>query len=280
MTDSRTTPARVDLAAAHLRGRVHAARFVEGTLHRALRGRVALRAGPDFGARLETELLLGENFAVYDIAGGWAWGQSSVDDYVGYVCATELGEAAIEPDHRVTALMTPLYGAPELKSPPRDMLPMNAKVKILEAGDRFTRIAPDGFVFARHLAPLGAYAPDWVAVAERFLGVPYVWGGKTAAGIDCSGLVQTALEAGGIAAPRDADMQENALGRSVPVAADRTGLARGDLVCWLDHIGVMLDATRILHANAFYMETAVEPLADAVRRIANPITAIKQIESR
>jgi hypothetical protein len=277
LSDPRVTPARPDLAAAHLKGKVEAARFADGTSRMVARGRAGLHAERDATSRRETELLFGEGFTVYEVANGWAWGQSALDDYVGYVAAGDLRDASATPDHRVIAPLTPLLPAPDFKLPVRDVLPMNAKVKVIGQDGRFAKIAPEGFVFAGHLAPLEQHASDWVAVAQRFRGVPYVWGGKTVAGIDCSGLVQTSLEAGGIAAPRDADMQELTLGLAIPT--DLSRLARGDLVFWKDHVGVMLDAVRLLHANAFTMEAAVEPLADAAGRIASragPITSIKR----
>jgi hypothetical protein len=279
VSDPRIMPARTDLAAAHLKGKVEAARFAEGVTREVARGRVALRVEPSDTSRMETELLFGERFTVYDLANGWAWGQSALDDYVGYVAANDLREVSAAPDYRVTAPMSPLLPAGDFKGPVRDMLPMNAKVKIISRDGRFVHIAPDGFVFSGHLAPIDGRAPDWIAVAERFRGVPYVWGGKTVAGVDCSGLIQSSLEAGGIAAPRDADMQELALGKAIAMTPDLSGLLRGDIVFWKDHVGVMLDAAQLLHANAFYMEAAVEPLADAVRRIAErgPITSIKRL---
>jgi len=274
--DRRITPARADLAAAHLRGTVDAPRYTEGKLHHVNRGRGALRAQPSEDASLETELLFGEGFSAYEIVDGWAWGQSTQDQYVGYVRADALAENALVADCRVTALMTPVFPAADLKQPVRDFLPMNAKVKLEAREGKYARIGAGAFVFAGHLAPLSEYAKDWVAVAERFAGVPYVWGGKTAAGMDCSGLIQTALEAGGISAPRDTDMQERALGRAI----DSSDIQRGDLVFWKGHMGVMLDAVRLLHANAFHMEVSIELLADAVARItdvAGPITSIKRL---
>jgi cell wall-associated NlpC family hydrolase len=173
--------------------------------------------------------------------------------------------------------MTPLLPAPDLKTPLLDLLPMNAQVRIgADSGD-YVQIAPEGFVYARHLIPLSDRVVDWVAVASGFVGAPYVWGGKTASGLDCSGLIQTALERGGIAAPRDTDMQEKALGASLPVSTD---LRRGDMIFWKGHVGVMLDAQQLLHANAFHMQVAIEPLREALARIepvAGPITSIKRL---
>jgi len=274
--DRRTTPARADLAAAHLKGKVQAPRYAEGKTYHAIRGRAALRARPSDDAGLDTELLHGENFDVYDIANGWAWGQSKEDSYVGYVRADALAANALAPDHRVAAQMTPVFPAPDLKKPVRDFLPLNAKVKIETREDVYVRIGADAYVFAGHLVPLNEIETDWVEVAMRFLRVPYVWGGKTAAGLDCSGLIQTAMQAAGIAAPRDTDMQERALGH----ALDSRNLQRGDLVFWKGHAGVMLDASRLLHANAFHMEVSIEPFAEAAARIekvAGAVTSVKRI---
>ena len=275
MSDPRTTPARPDLAAAHLEGQVQAAHFAEGRKMTIARGRAALRHAPAQDALQDDELLFGEEFTVYESKDGWSWGQSAVDDYVGYVHTIVCGDP-IEPTHRITALTTPVLIGPDVKHATRDLLPLNARVLVLEHDNGFARIAPDGFVFAGHIAPLDMFAPDWVATAERFVGTAYVWGGKTHAGIDCSGLVQTALAAAGTAAPRDTDQQEIALGATVKLTSRR----RGDLVFWNGHVGIMLDRARLLHANAFHMQVEIEPLDDAVARItpvAGPVTAVKRV---
>ncbi len=120
----------------------------------------------------------------------------------------------------------------------------------------------------QHLAPLGERETDWTAVAERFLGTPYLWGGKTSLGIDCSGIVQIAFEACGIAAPRDTDMQQAALGTALPLDAGLPPLRRGDLVFWKGHVGFMRDAETLLHANAHHMAVASEPLSTTLERLA------------
>lgn len=238
------------------------------------RGRAALRNKPSTDALQDDELLFGEVFTIYDSKDGWAWGQAGSDGYVGYVHTIACCEP-VGPDHRVTALSTPLLLGPDIKHATRDMLPLNAVVKVLERAGGFARIAPDGFVFLGHLAPLDKLAADWVSTAERFVGTPYVWGGKTHFGIDCAGLVQTALVAAGMACPRDADQQEKALGLDCPFLSRQ----RGDLVFWNGHVGIMLDAARLLHANSFHMQVEIEPLEDAIARIApvaGPVTAIKR----
>jgi hypothetical protein len=266
--DPRITPARGDIAAVHLRGQVEAKHFVEGETGIVAAGRAPLRAGPATNAGMASELLFGERVTVYERRDGWAWVQAATDKYMGYVHEDALGDL-FEATHRVIALMTPVLPAPDVKRPATDILPMNARVQILSHEGRFARVAPRGFVFEGHLAPVNTKQPDWVAAAERFIGAPYIWGGKTMAGLDCSGLVQTALEAASIECPRDSDMQQ-ALG--TPVA--QTNLQRGDLIFWNGHVGIMRDAQTLLHANAFFMEVTSEPLAEAAARIAKSAGAI------
>lgn len=276
--DPRITAARADLAAASLKGKVAAERFAEGRALMAARGVTALRKQPSDEASLETQILFGERFTAYEEKNGWVWGQAALDDYVGYARADAFVSPLREATHRVGALFTPLLSGSSVKSAHGDLLPMNAKLAVLDEENRYARLAGGGYVFTGHLDPIAQRAPDWVAVAERFAGAPYLWGGKTVAGVDCSGLIQLALEAGGIAAPRDTDMMEKALGASVAIAPDLSGLRRGDLVFWAGHMGVMLDAARLLHANAYFMQVTSEPLAQAVERIAAREGAVRAIK--
>jgi hypothetical protein len=272
MADKRVTPARPDLAAAHLKGAVDAPRFVEGEKYSVCVGRAALRVRPGEDAAQDSELLFGESFTVFDRAHGWAWGQAADDLYVGYIKESVLA-APFVAQARVSALMAPVFSAADLKTPVRDMLPMNAAVPVLGRDRDYVNIG-GGFVHQRHLAP--ETEKDFVAVAERFLGAPYVWGGKTAVGLDCSGLIQTALQATGKAAPRDTDMMEKGPGEPIALAA----VQRGDLIFWKGHMGVMLDEARLLHANAFHMMVAIEPLAEALARIekiAGPVSSVKRL---
>jgi cell wall-associated NlpC family hydrolase len=275
--DSRVTPVRPDLAAAHLQGQLTAAKFVEGRVAQVTRGVTGLHAAPAEDAPLHTQLLFGEIFTIYEEKNGWVWGQAALDSYVGYARA-ECFAAHVRPTHRVISLGTPLLAAPDVKKGARDMLPMNAKAAVAEDGGRFVRLTNGCYVFARHLVPLGAPASDWVAVAERFAGAPYLWGGKTASGIDCSGLVQTALEAGGIQSPRDTDMMESALGTAIALDSAHS---RGDLIFWKGHVGVMLDGERLVHASGFSMEVSIEPLAPVRDRTLNleglPIRTIRRL---
>lgn len=280
MNDPRLTPARSNLAADFLRGKVESACFVSGVAKVVVCGRAPLHVEPSREAMRDTELLFGERFTVYEDKGGWAWGQAVRDGYVGYTPSDGLSDPGATPDHRVVALSTPLLRQPSLKTSPFDMLPLNARAKVIGREGKCVQIDGGGYVYEKHIAPLAYRAPDWVAVAERFLGAPYVWGGRTLAGLDCSGLIQTALEAGGIEMPRDSDLQEAALTHNVATSEKLDNLQRGDILFWNEHVGVLLDETRLLHANGFAGEVAIEPLRAAVERIAatgNAVTSVKRI---
>jgi hypothetical protein len=280
--DRRFTPARPDLAAAHLRGHVEATIFVEGREMRIAAPIADVRSGPTPDASLDTQALCGERVTIYEEHEGWAWCQLERDSYVGYLPAHMLAAGLKEPTHRVTALRTFVYPAPNMKVPPLEALPLGAEVTVEGEGD-YVRIAAHGFVYAPHLAPLAQYEPDFVAVAERFVGVPYLWGGKTALGLDCSGVVQISLAAAGIAAPRDTDVQAREVGTEV-LLDEPLNLRRGDLVFWKGHVGIMCDAVTLLHANAHHMLVACEPFAEARARIFaksfGPVTTIRRLSAR
>jgi cell wall-associated NlpC family hydrolase len=274
--DPRITPARPDLAAKHLEGKVGAARFVEGEEREVIDAQAPMRRAPAPDAEQTTEALMGERITVYEFDGeGWAWGQLGSDGYVGYLPASALVAPRAAPTHKVTALRTLVFPGPSIKQPPTVAPPLGSRVAVLREQDRFA-VASAGYVPAAHLAPLDHVETDFVAVAERFLGTPYLWGGKTSNGLDCSALVQVALGACGIACPRDSDMQEQALGRTIGVAE----LRRGDLVFWKGHVAIARDAATLLHANAFHMAVTIEPLTDAlarIRRAGSEVTSVKRV---
>jgi hypothetical protein len=276
--DPRIVPFRPDLAAAHLRGTVEAARYVEGVRCRVAAGFANLKEGPSPDSRQSSQLLFGETFTVFEEADGWAWGQNATDSYVGHVRLEALDMEGAEPGHRVSALRTYLFPEPDLKTPPLDLLPFGAAVAALGETDGYVEIDGGGWIYGRHLREAAAPAADPVDTALRFLGTPYLWGGRTSLGIDCSGLVQMALAAAGIACPRDSDLQKAALGQLVSDTGAGHGFARGDLVFFPGHVGLMADPDRLVHANAFHMEVVCEPLADVLARAgAKGITAVKRI---
>ncbi len=274
--DSRITPARPDLAAKHLEGKVEAARFVEGEEREVIDAQAPVRERPSPDGTMVTEALMGERVTVYEFDHeGWAWGQLASDGYVGYLPANALVPPRAAPTHKVTALRTLAFPGPSIKHPPTVCPPMGSRIAVLREQDRFA-VAMAGYIPARHLAPLDSADVDFVAVAERFVGVPYLWGGKTSNGLDCSGLVQVALTACGVNCPRDSDMQENGLGASIDIKDAR----RGDLVFWKGHVAIVRDATTLLHANAFHMMVVAEPLAEGIARIhaaGSDVTSVKRL---
>ncbi|HEV7602368.1 MAG TPA: C40 family peptidase [Bradyrhizobium sp.] len=281
MDDPRLTPARPDLAAKYLEGKVKAARFAAGEECEVIDGVAPLRREPSSDAELSTQALKGERVTIYDRNGeGWAWGQLNGDGYVGWLPDRALATLFAPPTHKVTALSTFAFPGPSIKLPPIGTLPLGAKLAVRRDDGAFAVTHDGWYVPQRHLGALDLYESDFVAVAERFAGTPYLWGGKTSLGIDCSGLVQVALNAAGIGSPRDTDMQEAALGRALPPAESRK-LRRGDLIFWKGHVAIARDAGSIVHANAHHMATVVEDTRDAVARIeaaGSEVTGIKRMD--
>lgn len=277
--DPRLHAIRPDIADARLAAAAQGARLVEGEVREVAVPLLSLYREPRFDARLDTQGLMGERVRVFDMQEGWAWLQLEHDGYVGYAAGDDLASSGNAPTHRIAVPSTFMFPAPDIKSQPVVTLTMNARIVVIGADERFAHLANGRFVIARHLKPLSESEADFVGVAEACLHVPYLWGGKSVLGLDCSGLVQLSLEAAGHACPRDSDMQESELGRAVP-KDDLESLERGDLVFWDGHVGIMTDRRMLLHANGHFMQVTREPLATAVERIAlrhGKITSIKRM---
>lgn len=271
--DRRLHPVRPDLAAARYRGAVQASAFADPVEKRIVVDSVALRPVPDAARSIDTEALSGERFDVYETrADGWAWGQLATDGYVGYLPVDALGDPGPAPTHRVCMSRSYRYPEPELKLPPLGLLSLGSQVCVVGTattrGLDYAMLADGSAVVARHLLPLGSFVSDWVAVAEGLIGTPYLWGGRTTLGLDCSALIQLAAAEAGIVVPRDSDMQEREAGTKLDISAGLPELRRGDLIFWKGHVGILRDAETLLHANGFTMSVASEPLATAVNRIA------------
>ncbi|NMM46066.1 C40 family peptidase [Rhodospirillaceae bacterium KN72] len=268
--DRRRNLYRSDLADISLKGRVTADRFIEGTPAQICLPVVPVRREPDMAMARETEYLQGESVRVYDRANGWAWVQSQRDLYTGYIDERALAQDQPLPTHRVSVRSSHLYPAPDVKRFATSALSFGSRVTVVDRQNRWSRIADGQWIYSEHLMPVGTYESDAVSVAQRFLEAPYLWGGRSNQGLDCSAMVQFALEACGVPCPRDTDMQEREVG--YPLSVSHADLQRGDLVFWPGHVGMMVNETHAIHANATDMAVRIWPLdrmEDHIRRVEN-----------
>jgi len=278
--DHRLHAYRQDLADARLKADVEAARYVEGRPGQTAVGVAPLRRAPANDAPLMTEILFGEDVVVFENRDGWLWVQSELDGYVGYAPATSVRDQRFAPTHQVSALRSFLYPVPDMKAPPLDCLTQTTTVRVEEADEKFSRLAGGTWVYSKHLDPVGTVATDPLAEARRYMGVPYLWGGRSSLGLDCSALIQLVLASCGLAAPRDTDMQQRAIGEPVAFDGNASGLRTGDLVYWPDHVGIFQAPDRIVHANATDMQVSDWDLAELiahVRRLdGNDVSAVRR----
>ncbi len=277
--DPRMTPARGDLAASWLRDKVAADKFVEPSRQIILSPVASLYKSPDMDQSIETQLIYGEAIDVLEVKRGWAWVQSVRDSYVGYIRAEHIG--ALKGDasatHRVMNIGTFAYPGPDIKATPRHALSYGSHVRIVSEQGLFGELLTGGFVPLQHLAPIDFHADEYLAEAFRFLGVPYLWGGRSHTGLDCSALVQLTLQACNIKCPRDSDLQEKMLGKPV----DRAQVRGGDLVFFRGHVGIMVDENTLIHANDRAMAVSIDDLDEYIQWRANngktPIKMFKRI---
>jgi cell wall-associated NlpC family hydrolase len=280
LLDPRLHPYRADIAAAKLKGLVKSERFVEPTTYQVTGGVASLRKiGAEDGEQY-SQALHGETIDIYEEKGGFGWGQMRSDGYVGWFDMVALSSPVLTVTRKVATLRTYAYSSPSAKSPPHFLLSLGARVcETADHENGFVFCERAGWVYEPHLADLTDYAKDAVAIAQQFLDAPYQWGGVESLGLDCSGLIQTAYKATGVAMPRDSYMQRG-FGNEIVVGQDFSGLKRGDIICWDQHVGLMVSATDIIHANSFHMKVTREPLATAAPRVATkygPILSVRRI---
>ncbi len=278
--DPRTHAFRPDLADISLRGAVSSLSYAEPVLRQCVRGIVPLLAEPKPDARQVSQIRYGEFLDIFEMRpDGFDWVQNRSDRYVGYIPGQGvLSEQIADLSNRVSVLQTFVYPEPDIKSPPIDELTFGSYARLGAAEGNFRPLASGGYVFARHVVPAAEIeTPDYVFTAGRFLNVPYLWGGRTPKGMDCSGFVQLALDIAGIDAPRDSDQQREAFGQPLPSHWRDMAWRRGDLVFFPGHVGIMTNMSDMIHASAFDMRVVVEPLFDVVMR-GNEILAMGRPE--
>jgi cell wall-associated NlpC family hydrolase len=258
--DRRVTPMTSRVAHLSMRGQAGDLPLTEGVIENVVHSLVDLRSNP-FGAR-ERQLPFGTEFCVIDRDQGHAFGFVRRDGYCGWLAQDALGHAP-PPTHWVSSTGTHLYPAPRVQSPEVMALPMGSQVTVIGFDKGFAQ-TPQGFIPQSHLFEIGQFRSDFAAVAAEFLGAPYLWGGNSRAGLDCSGLVQMSLHACGIAAQGDSDLQQ-VLGHEI---ASGDALIRNDLVFWRGHVAIVVDETTLIHANGYTMSVAYEQIAPSMARIA------------
>jgi len=259
MSDPRLTPANGRVACESLRGQLPADAYVSGAARQVLVPVANLLRAPD-GAR-DRQLLMGEPVRVLEDHEGWSFVQASKDGYCGYLLSDTLG-AADPASHWISAPSSHAYEEANFKSRDLVALSFGSLITVTKMHARFAETSI-GFVPRQHVRVVGEVEKNPTQVARLFLGTPYLWGGNSRFGIDCSGLIQASLSACGIACAGDSDMQEKALGRDVtgnPVS--------GDLLFWKGHVAMLLDSKTLIHANAHHMAVVLEGLDEARSRIA------------
>ncbi|CUI36753.1 C40 family peptidase [Cognatishimia activa] len=274
MKDRRLTPANKRVADPSLESEWPGVSYVDPEPYAVNWPLVDLMNAPE-GHR-DRQLLFGETVGLYETHEGWAFVRSDKDGYVGYVPKSSLAHSP-EATHRISAAATHVYEQADFKSRDRMRLSHGCLLHGMENENGFLKIA-EGYVPMVHCSPVGEHPSDPVSVAKTFLDTPYLWGGNSRFGIDCSGLVQAAFTECGVACAGDSDLQEDMLGYELPADAE---LKRNDLLFWKGHVAMIVDETRLIHANAHHMAVSFENTNDAIARIERqgdgPVTSRKRV---
>ncbi|WP_435658473.1 NlpC/P60 family protein [Brucella pituitosa] len=272
MLDRRLNAYRPDLADERLSGKVEASRFTTGTLMQVSAAVVDLRSEPRPDSGPQTQIIFGDMVRVFEEQDGWSWVQAERDGYTGYVSSASLEKPTADATHMVIVPRTFIYPGSDLRFPHTKALSLGSRVRIVGSaetrGTQYALLENGEALIAGHLAPLDQHAADYVAVAETLLHTPYLWGGTSGFGIDCSGIVQLSMWVSGRKVLRDSDMQQNTLGEIVEPDDDYSNLKRGDLVFWKGHVAICASPDMLIHASGHTMTVTLEPLRDAIKRIA------------
>jgi len=272
---------RDDLADSALKGLVNVDLFVDGKFKLVTNATLSLRRKAGYDSPQDSQLLLGDKVKVFEIKKNWAWVQNCRDNYVGYCPADGLSDIGQEATHQVSCLRTIVFPEPDIKSCPIDFLTMTSRLTIVNTNEKFSQIETGGWVYTKHLAPLNDVESDFLATAHQFINIPYLWGGNSSLGIDCSGLVQISLRRAGIEVLRDSEMQETSIGNFIPFEGDKSILKPGDLIFWKGHVGFFCTNDMLLHANATDMMVSYSPFDEVCARILkienNPITSVRRL---
>jgi cell wall-associated NlpC family hydrolase len=269
--DKRLNAYRPDLADERLRGHVDTTCFVVGKPMQIIDPVIDIRREPRPDAPVESQALYGETVLLFEDIEGFGWAQLQTDAYVGYIPVSALTHARTLPTHTVSAPRTFLYPGADMKFPATKSLSMGSLLTVISEaetrGTRYLKLTGGQFIIAGHTRPVSDHAADPVSVALRFLETPYLWGGRSAFGIDCSALIQLSHALCGNALPRDSDMLSQSAGRQIGEGATHEPLQRGDLVFWKGHVAFMEDPCTLLHASGHSMAVVREPYLPALERI-------------